>query len=71
MYRLMVGWLPWIAIWGATEATEDDPLNKVHPGQFNYGGAHVIQDLVAGKTMFLKQQPMGRIAIRTNLWKRN
>ncbi len=39
---------------GATEATEDDPLNKVHPGQFNYGGGHVIQDLVAGKALHLK-----------------
>ena len=33
---------------GATEPHEDDPLNKVHPGEFNYGGGHVIEDLVAG-----------------------
>ena len=33
---------------GATEPCEDDPLNKVYPGEFNYGGGHVIQDLVAG-----------------------
>ncbi len=34
---------------GATEPTIDDPLNKVFPGQFPYGGGHVIQDLVSGK----------------------
>ena len=34
---------------GATEPCEDDPLNKVWPGEFNYGGGHVIEDLVAGK----------------------
>jgi len=44
---------------GATETTEDDPLNKVHPGQFNYGGAHVIQDLVAGKAILLKATAYG------------
>src|SRR5512143_4176224 len=31
---------------GATEPTFDDPLNKVHPGSFAYGGGHVIHDLV-------------------------
>lgn len=44
---------------GATEPSEDDPLNKVHPGQFNYGGAHVIQDLVAGKTILFKATAYG------------
>jgi len=39
---------------GAAEPCEDDPLNKVHPGQFKYGGGHVIQDLVAGKKVHLK-----------------
>ena len=39
---------------GATETCEDDPLNKVYPGEFNYGGGHVIQDLVAGKRIYLK-----------------
>ncbi len=34
---------------GATEPAEDDPLNRVHPGRFRYGGGHVIHDLVAGK----------------------
>lgn len=39
---------------GATEPAEDDPLNRVHPGQFKYGGGHVIQDLVAGKRISLR-----------------
>jgi len=44
---------------GATEPCADDPLNKVYPGEFNYGGGHVIQDLTAGKTVFLKAQAYG------------
>jgi len=44
---------------GVTEPCEDDPLNKVHPGEFNYGGGHVIQDLVAGKKVHLKAQAYG------------
>jgi uncharacterized protein (DUF39 family) len=39
---------------GATEMPEDDPLNKVFPGEFRYGGGHVIEDLVAGKDVRLK-----------------
>jgi len=44
---------------GATEPCGDDPLNKVYPGEFNYGGGHVIQDLVAGKTLHLKATSYG------------
>jgi L-aspartate semialdehyde sulfurtransferase len=44
---------------GATEPCLDDPLNKVHPGDFAYGGGHVIQDLVAGKTLYLKAEGYG------------
>jgi uncharacterized protein (DUF39 family) len=44
---------------GATEPAEDDPLNRVHPGQFKYGGGHVIQDLVAGKTIRLRATAYG------------
>jgi len=44
---------------GATEVVEDDPLNKVYPGEFNYGGGHVIQDLVAGKKVHLKATAYG------------
>jgi uncharacterized protein (DUF39 family) len=39
---------------GAAEPREDDPLNKVFPGQFPYGGGHVIHDLVAGKKIHLR-----------------
>jgi len=39
---------------GAAEPAEDDPLNKVHPGQFKYGGGHVIHDLVSGKRVKIK-----------------
>jgi uncharacterized protein (DUF39 family) len=39
---------------GATEPTEDDPLNKVYPGEFRYGGGHVIEDLVAGRKVALE-----------------
>ncbi|HDZ89268.1 MAG TPA: hypothetical protein ENH37_01145 [Deltaproteobacteria bacterium] len=44
---------------GATEPTEDDPLNGVHPGQFKYGGGHVIHDLVAGKKVELRGTAYG------------
>ena len=44
---------------GATEVVEDDPLNMVYPGEFNYGGGHVIQDLVAGKKVHLKAAAYG------------
>lgn len=32
---------------GATELPEGDPCNSNYPGEFRYGGGHVIQDLVA------------------------
>jgi len=38
---------------GATAVCEDDPLNKVYPGEFNYGGGHVIEDFVAGRTVHI------------------
>ncbi|MDY6836671.1 MAG: homocysteine biosynthesis protein [Thermodesulfobacteriota bacterium] len=44
---------------GATEPCEEDPLNKVHPGEFKYGGGHVIQDLVAGERIHLKATAYG------------
>jgi uncharacterized protein (DUF39 family) len=44
---------------GAAEPREDDPLNKVFPGQFRYGGGHVIHDLVAGKKIHLKAVAYG------------
>lgn len=44
---------------GATEPSEDDPLNKVYPGEFRYGGGHVIEDLVAGRRVHLKVSAYG------------
>ena len=44
---------------GVTEPAEDDPLNKVFPGEFRYGGGHVIQDLAAGKTLRLRAESYG------------
>jgi len=44
---------------GATEPAEDDPLNKVYPGEFNYGGGHVLQDLVDGKSVHLRAEAYG------------
>jgi uncharacterized protein (DUF39 family) len=44
---------------GATEPNEDDPLNKIHPGGFEYGGGHVINDLVAGKSVKLRAEAYG------------
>ncbi|HBQ28624.1 MAG TPA: hypothetical protein DD719_04340 [Desulfotomaculum sp.] len=44
---------------GATEVPEDDPLNSNYPGEFRYGGGHVIQDLVARKPIHLKATGYG------------
>ncbi|MBU4261150.1 MAG: homocysteine biosynthesis protein [Proteobacteria bacterium] len=44
---------------GAAELAEDDPLNKVFPGEFRYGGGHVLEDLVAGKKIHLKALAYG------------
>lgn len=44
---------------GATEPAEDDPLNRVHPGQFRYGGGHVIHDLIAGRRVRLRATAYG------------
>lgn len=44
---------------GATEPSIDDPLNKVRPGLFNYGGGHVIEDLVAGRKVRIRATGYG------------
>lgn len=44
---------------GATELPEDDPANNNYPGEFRYGGGHVIQDLVAGKPIRLEAVSYG------------
>ena len=47
------------AYMGCTEPREDDPLNKVYPGRFLYGGGHVIEDLVRGKKIRLEAEAYG------------
>jgi uncharacterized protein (DUF39 family) len=34
---------------GATAIPDYDPRNEIYPGEFKYGGGHVIEDLVQGK----------------------
>jgi uncharacterized protein (DUF39 family) len=38
---------------GANALPDSDPRNRVYPGEFNYGGGHVIEELVAGKDVRL------------------
>ena len=38
---------------GATQIRHGDPANMYPPGEFRYGGGHVIEDLVAGKKLQL------------------
>lgn len=38
---------------GATQIRHGDSANMYHPGEFRYGGGHVIEDLIAGKTLQL------------------
>ena len=44
---------------GATAIPDDDPRNKVFPGEFKYGGGHVIHELVAGKDVRLEASAYG------------
>ncbi|QJB55988.1 homocysteine biosynthesis protein [Pseudodesulfovibrio sp. zrk46] len=44
---------------GCTEPSEEDPLNKVHPGRFSYGGGHVMEDLLRGKAVHLRAEGYG------------
>jgi len=44
---------------GATEVAIGDSLNKKRPGEFRYGGAHVIEDLVCGKEIRLQAVSYG------------
>ncbi|MDD2402072.1 MAG: homocysteine biosynthesis protein [Clostridia bacterium] len=47
------------AFLGATELSEQDPCNTNYPGEFRYGGGHVIEDLVARKTVKLRATSYG------------
>jgi uncharacterized protein (DUF39 family) len=44
---------------GANALPDDDPRNKIYPGEFNYGGGHVIEELVAGKDVRLEATAYG------------
>jgi len=44
---------------GATAVPDDDPRNKVFPGEFKYGGGHVIEELVGGKDIKLVVEAYG------------
>ncbi len=44
---------------GANALPDDDPRNRIHPGEFNYGGGHVIEELVSGKDIRLVASAYG------------
>lgn len=44
---------------GATAVPDSDPLNKVFPGEFRYGGGHVIHELVSGANVRLEATAYG------------
>jgi len=44
---------------GATAMPDNDPRNSVYPGEFRYGGAHVIEELVGGKSVRLQAEAYG------------
>jgi len=44
---------------GATAMPDDDPRNKIFPGKFSYGGAYIIEELVAGKDVRLTATAYG------------
>jgi uncharacterized protein (DUF39 family) len=44
---------------GANAIPDDDPRNRIHPGEFNYGGGHVIEEMVAGKDVRLVASAYG------------
>jgi len=44
---------------GAAALPDDDPRNGVYPGEFRYGGGHVIEELVAGNDIKLRASGYG------------
>lgn len=44
---------------GAAEEQESNPANRNYPGKFEYGGGHVIEDLINGKDVLLKATSYG------------
>ncbi|MBN3033671.1 MAG: homocysteine biosynthesis protein [Candidatus Saganbacteria bacterium] len=53
------GWAAVDLYIGATALPDDDPRNKIHPGEFAYGGSHVIEALVAGQDVRLEVAAYG------------
>ncbi len=58
---------------GATSLPPADPVNRNYPGEFLYGGGHVIEDLVAGKPVRLEATSYGtdcypRRKVDTNIY---
>jgi L-aspartate semialdehyde sulfurtransferase len=61
--RITEAWLDDVSIYcgiaavdaylGATELRHNDPANMYYPGEFRFGGGHVIEKLVAGETVQL------------------
>jgi len=56
---------------GATEMAAHDPLNEVFPGEFRYGGGHVIEDLVAGRRVHLRAESYGTDCYPNRSWERD
>lgn len=56
---------------GATEMAEHDPLNEVFPGEFRYGGGHVIEDLVAGRKLRLRAESYGTDCYPNRQWEKD
>jgi uncharacterized protein (DUF39 family) len=44
---------------GAAAMPDDDPRNKVFPGEFKYGGGHVLNEIVAGHDVRLEASAYG------------
>ncbi len=56
---------------GATEVAVHDPLNEVFPGEFRYGGGHVIEDLVAGRKVHLRAESYGTDCYPGRHWEKD
>jgi len=56
---------------GATAMPEDDPKNKIYPGKFSYGGAHIIEELVGGKDVRLTATAYGTDCYPARKYERN
>lgn len=44
---------------GCSQITVDDPRNIIYPGEFRYGGGHVIEDFISGKDIRLTATAYG------------